>query len=120
MARILVADDSKMIRDVFTFVLKNHGFDVDLAEDGAEAIRKVGGGRFDLVITDLNMPNGTGIDVISAVRSSTRNAHTPVYVVSTEVGSEKKAAARQAGANGWIGKPVTEERILKAVRAAVA
>ena len=115
MSKILAVDDSPAIRCMIETVLKAQGHEVFLAEDGQEGLNFARKQSVDLVITDLNMPNIGGISLVSKLRRITPYSKIPILVMTTETSDYKKDKARHMGANGWIAKPVTEERLVGAV-----
>lgn len=114
--RILAVDDSKTMRDMVSFTLKDAGYDVMLAEDGEHALKSIGGERIDLVITDVNMPKMDGISLVKALRADPRHRATPILVLTTEGQAEKKNEGRQAGATGWIVKPFDPTKLVQVVQ----
>ena len=113
---ILVVDDSETVRQVLQLTLANAGFDVVEAEDGLEALDKLAHNLVDMMITDLNMPNMDGLDLIKKVREDGTHRFTPIVMLTTESSAEKKLAGREAGASGWIVKPFRPEQLLKVVK----
>lgn len=113
---ILVVDDSETVRQVLQLTLTNAGFDVVEAEDGLEALDKLAHNSVDMMITDLNMPNMDGLDLIKKVREDGAHRFTPIVMLTTESSEEKKLAGRKAGASGWIVKPFKPEQLLKVVK----
>jgi two-component system chemotaxis response regulator CheY len=113
---ILVVDDSETVRQVLQLTLVNAGFDVVEAEDGLEALDKLSHHSVDMMITDLNMPNMDGLDLIKKVREDGTHRFTPIVMLTTESSEEKKLAGREAGASGWIVKPFKPEQLLKVVK----
>lgn len=116
MKRILTVDDSASVRQMVSFTLSKAGYEVSEAVDGKDGIDKVGGGKFDLIITDLNMPNVDGIQFITSVRKTAGYAFVPILMLSTESQAEKKDAGRKAGATGWIVKPFNGEQLISVVQ----
>lgn len=114
--KILTVDDSKTMRDMITFTLRKAGFDVAEAEDGKAALSVLGGGRFDLIITDLNMPNMDGITLIKNVRSASSHRAVPILILTTESDNSKKADGKAAGATGWLVKPFNPEKLVELVQ----
>ena len=114
--RILAVDDSKTMRDMVTFTLRNAGFQVDEAEDGNVALGKLGTASFDLIITDLNMPNMDGISLIRNVRAGTQHRAVPILILTTESDGNKKADGKAAGATGWLVKPFNPEQLVATVQ----
>jgi len=106
--KFLVVDDFSTMRRIVRNLLKELGFtNVDEAEDGVAALAKLKGGNFDFVISDWNMPNMTGIELLRAVRSDPSLASLPVLMITAEAKKENIIEAAQAKANGYIVKPFT-------------
>ncbi|WP_257170848.1 response regulator [Bradyrhizobium sp. SRS-191] len=113
--KILTVDDSKTMRDMITFTLRKAGFDVAEAEDGKAAINVLGGSKFDLIITDLNMPNMDGISLIKNVRAGSSHRTVPILILTTESDGTKKADGKAAGATGWLVKPFNPDQLVELV-----
>ncbi len=113
---ILIADDSASMRQLVTFALKDAGYDVIAAVDGKDALSKLNGSKVDMVVTDLNMPNMDGIELIRQLRSTPTNKFTPVVMLTTESQDSKKQEGRAAGASGWIVKPFTPEKLIGVIK----
>ncbi|HNW09734.1 MAG TPA: response regulator [Candidatus Rifleibacterium sp.] len=113
--RILIADDSGSIREMLAFVLTQAGYEVLSAQDGQEALDKAPAFGPHLIITDLNMPNLNGIDLVKNLRGMTSFRFTPILVLTTEGQDEKKQAGKAAGATGWLVKPFKPEKLLAVV-----
>ncbi|MDH4152390.1 MAG: response regulator [Nitrospira sp.] len=112
----LVVDDSRTMRQMVAFTLTNAGFTVIEAEDGKDAVKKVaGGGKLDIVVTDLNMPEMDGITLIKELRKLASFKFTPILMLTTESAMEKKQEGKAAGATGWIVKPFNPEILLKTI-----
>lgn len=106
--KFLVVDDFSTMRRIVRNLLKELGYtNVDEAEDGAIALQKLQGGGFDFVVTDWNMPNMTGLELLQAVRANATLKHLPVLMITAEAKKENIVAAAQAGASGYIVKPFT-------------
>ncbi len=114
--RILIADDSGSIRQMLSFVLTEAGFEVKAAEDGQEALNIAPGFAPHLVITDLNMPNINGIELVKSLRGLPSFKFIPILVLTTEGQEENKQAGRAAGATGWLVKPFLPEKLLAVVK----
>ena len=109
LSRILVVDDSSLVRRYYRAVLERAGFAVDEALNGIEGIEKLLQGEFALVIIDVNMPKMDGITFLADLRARPAPVGAiPALVTSTEAGPQDKEAARQAGANFYLIKPVSE------------
>ena len=108
--KILIADDSRVMRQIVIRTLRQAGFDdheIVEAEDGADALAKVGSEKPDLVLSDWNMPNMTGIECLQALRSS--GSAVPFGFVTSEGSLEMREKAANAGALFLIAKPFTPE-----------
>jgi len=106
--RILVVDDFSTMRRIVRNLLKELGFtNVDEAEDGAIALQKLQTEPFEFVITDWNMPNLDGLQLLQSIRSSPTLSRLPVLMITAEAKKENIIAAAQAGASGYIVKPFT-------------
>ena len=120
--RALVVDDHEANRTVARLILESAGLQVVCAEDGAEAARAVAGERFDVVFMDMQMPVMDGLCAIRAIRENERAAQaprTPILMLSANVLPEHVEAARVAGADGHVAKPVTPPRLIAAVEQAL-
>ncbi len=113
--RVLTVDDSKTMRDMVSFTLKGAGFEVVEAEDGVKALSLLDKTTVDLVITDINMPNMDGVTLVKQLRAKPNHRSTPILILTTEGGDDKKAAGRAAGATGWIVKPFAPDKLLQVV-----
>jgi two-component system chemotaxis response regulator CheY len=106
--KFLVVDDFATMRRIVRNLLKELGFvNVDEAEDGNAALQKLRGSKFDFIVTDWNMPNMTGIELLRAVRADPALKHLPVLMVTAEAKKENIIEAAQAGASGYVVKPFT-------------
>lgn len=111
----LTVDDSKTMRDMVSFTLKGAGFSVLEAEDGRHALSVVQGKKVDVVITDINMPNMDGVTLVRELRAKAEFKSTPILILTTEGGDDKKASGKAAGATGWIVKPFAPDKLLAVV-----
>ncbi len=115
-ARVLVVDDSSLVRLYCRDILEKAGFEVEHAINGIEAMEKVLAQTFDLVIVDVNMPRMDGFSFIRALRGSAPDVATlPALVITTEAGSQDRDEARAAGANFYLVKPLSEPDLLRHV-----
>lgn len=106
--RFLVVDDFSTMRRIVRNLLKELGYtNVDEAEDGVVALQRLKGGNFQFVITDWNMPNMTGIELLRAIRADVTLKHLPVLMITAEAKKENIIEAAQSGASGYIVKPFT-------------
>ncbi|MBI5659377.1 MAG: chemotaxis response regulator CheY [Nitrosomonadales bacterium] len=106
--KFLVVDDFSTMRRIVRNLLKELGFsNVQEAEDGVDALSKLRGDTFDFVVSDWNMPNMTGIELLRAIRADAALKHLPVLMVTAEAKRENIIEAAQAGASGYVVKPFT-------------
>lgn len=115
---ILVVDDFPTMRRIIRSLLKELGFtNVDEAEDGQEALSKLRNGKFEFVVSDWNMPNLDGLEMLKQIREDAALKELPVLMVTAEAKKDNIIAAAQAGANGYVVKPFTaatlEEKLEK-------
>ena len=115
MARILAVDDSPSMRQLVKLALSSGGHEVDVANDGVEALQVAEKQQFDVVITDVNMPNMDGISLVRELRRRTNYRFVPLLMLTTESTSERKQQGKEAGATGWLVKPFDPERLLSIV-----
>jgi len=113
--RILVVDDSASVRQVEQMVLSGAGYDVLEAQDGKDALRKLGDNPVALVLTDLNMPLLDGVGLIQQLRQHPAHRLTPIVMITTESSDEKKQAGRAAGATGWLVKPFDPAKLIEVI-----
>lgn len=116
--KFLIVDDFSTMRRIIRNLLKEAGFqNADEAEDGAVALQKLKAGNFDFVVSDINMPNLNGFELLQAIRADAGLKHLPVLMVTAEARKEDIMLAAQSGASGYIVKPFTkatlEEKVLK-------
>ncbi len=116
MAKILAVDDSASMRQMVSFTLKSAGHDVHEAGDGVEALNVAkSAGAFDLVISDINMPNMDGIELIKELRGLADFKFTPILMLTTESSADKKSEGKAAGATGWIVKPFNPDQLIATI-----
>ncbi|MCJ8500358.1 response regulator [Desulfatitalea alkaliphila] len=113
---IMTVDDSASVRQMVAFTLKGAGYQVLEAGDGRDALNKLNGAGVQMVITDLNMPNMNGLELIKALRAKPECKFMPIVFLTTESQAEKKTEAKAAGATGWIVKPFKPEQLLAVVK----
>ena len=114
--RILAVDDSASMRQMVAFALTSAGFDVVEAEDGMVALEKAKKERFSAVVADVNMPNMDGITLIRHLRQLPDYRFTPLLMLTTEAGLDKKQEGKAAGATGWLVKPFNPEQLVATLR----
>ena len=115
MTDILVVDDSLSMRHMVSLTLTEADYNVTVAEDGVQGLDKAKLSQFDLIITDVNMPNMDGLTLVREIRALDSYRFTPLLVLTTEGGDDKKAEGNAAGATGWIVKPFDPDKLLRFV-----
>lgn len=116
MAKILAVDDSASMRQMVAFTLKSAGHDVTEASDGKQALEVAKKDSFNLVITDVNMPNMDGLQLTKELRGLSGYKFTPILILTTEAGGDKKMAGKSAGATGWLVKPFNPDQLLATIK----
>ncbi|HHN64584.1 MAG TPA: response regulator [Nitrospirae bacterium] len=114
--RILVVDDDSVTRKLLGMYLKSKGYEVTYAENGLDALEKLGQTDVNIVLTDLNMPYMDGIEFTRSMKKEPLYSHIPVLMVTTEADKDEKERAMQAGADAYLVKPVTADQINETVR----
>lgn len=119
--KFLIVDDFATMRRIVRNLLKEIGHqNADEAEDGQDALKKLRAGAFDFVVSDINMPNMNGFDLLKQIRADDALKTLPVLMVTAEAKKEDIITAAQAGASGYIVKPFTratlEEKLAKILK----
>ena len=119
--KFLIVDDFSTMRRIVRNLLKEIGHaDADEAEDGVAALQKLRNGKFDFVVSDINMPNMNGFQLLNEIKGDDKLKHLPVLMVTAEARKEDIVLAAQTGAAGYIVKPFTkatlEEKVLKIIQ----
>jgi len=108
--KFLVVDDFSTMRRIVKNILKQLGYEnIEEAEDGAQAYSKLKSGSFEFVVSDWNMPNMDGLELLKKIRSDDELKHLPVLMVTAEAEKDKVITAIQAGVSNYIVKPFTAE-----------
>ena len=116
-AKILIVDDSRTIRQQVGVTLAQAGYLILEAEDGVAGLSAIDTQRdIALVICDVNMPNMSGIEMLTAVKADMRNAALPVLMLTTEAKADLIQQAKRIGAKGWVVKPFKPDQLAAAVR----
>jgi two-component system, chemotaxis family, chemotaxis protein CheY len=113
--KILVVDDSSSVRTVARMALRERGYEVVEAANGQEGLRALDADRIHLVISDVNMPTMDGISFLKEIKRHPSYKFTPVIMLTTEAGEDKKQEGRAAGAKAWITKPFQPQLLVDAV-----
>ncbi|MCW7540544.1 chemotaxis response regulator CheY [Aquabacterium sp. A7-Y] len=116
--KFLIVDDFSTMRRIVRGLLKEIGYNnAEEAEDGAVALNMLKNGKYDFVVSDINMPNMNGFDLLAAIKQDESLKHLPVLMVTAEARKEDIVRAAQDGAAGYIVKPFTkatlEEKVVK-------
>ena len=114
--KILAVDDSASMRQMVSFTLKGAGHTVTEAGDGEEALSLAKSNKYDLVLSDVNMPKMDGIALTKELRTLPEFKFTPILILTTEAGMNKKQDGKAAGATGWIVKPFNPDQLLATVK----
>jgi len=115
-ASILAVDDSASLRMAIRIALTGAGYTVTEAGDGVEGLAKATATKFDMIVTDLNMPNMDGLAMIRELRKQPAQAGVPIIFLTTESDPEMKNQAKAAGATGWLVKPFVPDHLVKIAR----
>ena len=115
--RVLVVEDSPTMRQLIVFALKRiRNLHIEEAGDGVGGLKKLSAQKFDLVVTDINMPIMDGLKLVSLIRNDPQYREVPVVVITTEGATEDRDRALALGANEYITKPIQTARILEVAR----
>ena len=115
MANILIVDDSVSIRKMVKFALETAEHNVVEAIDGKTGLAEAQQEQYDIVVTDVNMPNMDGIELTRHLRTLPNYKYTPIIMLTTEAMEEKKAEGKAAGVTGWILKPFQPNKLIAVV-----
>ena len=114
-ARVLLVDDSISVRKFVGHMLEKAGFQVTTATDGADALTRLGEGRFDVMVTDLEMPRLNGYELLEDVRRRAATRDLPVVILTTRSGAKHESLARRLGVSHYVTKPVSEDVFVRLV-----
>lgn len=112
MRTIMTVDDSASLRQMVSVVLRGGGYEVVEATDGVDALTKLKGREFHLILTDINMPRMDGLEFTRQLRALPQYKFVPVILLTTESHPEKKQEGKAAGATAWIVKPFSPDQLL--------
>lgn len=116
---ILVIDDASSVRMSVAFALQEAGYEIMEAEDGEVALNKLEGSKIDGIICDVNMPNMDGITFLRTIKNDKKYSSfkfTPIIMLTTESGQDKKEEGKKAGAKAWLVKPFKPEKLIDSIR----
>ena len=114
----LVVEDSPTMRQLIVFALRRiKGLEITEADDGVDALKKLSGGvRFDIILTDINMPIMDGLKLVKRLRGDDAYKDTPIVIITTEGGAEDRRRALELGANAYITKPIQAHLVIGKVK----
>jgi len=113
----LVVEDSPMMRQLLVFALARiKKLTVTEADDGVDGLRKLAAGKFDLIITDINMPIMDGLKLVRRIRSDEHHREVPIVIITTEGAEEDRQRALSLGANAYIHKPIRSHQVISKVK----
>lgn len=113
----LVVEDSPPMRKMIVFALSRiKGLVVAEADDGVDALRRLAGTKFDLIITDINMPILDGLKLVKRLRADESYMNVPIIIITTEGAAEDRQRALALGANAYITKPIQAPQVIKLVK----
>jgi two-component system, chemotaxis family, chemotaxis protein CheY len=115
--KVLVVEDSPTMRQLIVFALKRlRGLTIVEANDGVDGLKKIAADKFDLILTDINMPIMDGLKLVSLVRSDPNHRAIPIVVITTEGANEDRERALALGANDYITKPIQTNKIIEVAK----
>ena len=116
MSKILIVEDSASMRQLARFTLQSAGYEITEAKDGQDGINKANAGQFDAILTDMNMPIKSGLELTQELRKNAKYRTTPIIVLTTESSADEKQKGKAAGVTGWIVKPFQPNKLLEAFK----
>ena len=114
MKKILYVDDARSLRKLVDQVLKND-YDVTFAENGQEGMHAIEQQKFDVILSDINMPIMNGLEFLEKLRQHPNSKYTPTLMLTTEASQQMKDEGRRLGATGWIVKPFDPAKLISAI-----
>jgi two-component system chemotaxis response regulator CheY len=118
--RVLVVEDDAHVRELVSIILRREGFEVVESTNGKDALIKLNGSNVDVLVTDLNMPEMGGLELVRKLRNRTGSELTPVIMMTSENHESMRKKVENAGINKWILKPCIRRDLKKAVRKLMA
>lgn len=113
---ILIVDDSASLRQVVAIALKGAGYDVIEGCDGVDGLAKLDGTKIHLIISDVNMPNMDGLTMVQKIKEMPAYKFTPIVMLTTEAGGDKKDIGKASGVKAWMVKPFKPDQMISAVQ----
>jgi two-component system chemotaxis response regulator CheY len=114
--KLLVVDDSSSIRELLKITLEAENYHVTLSVDGLDALNYLDGRHYDLIITDLHMPNMNGMELIGKIRKKEEYKYVPILFLTTETKADLKMQAKKEGATGWLTKPFDGDKLKRTIK----
>ena len=112
---ILIVDDSASLRQIVAIALKGAGYDVIEGCDGVDGLTKLDGTKIHLIISDVNMPNMDGLTMVQKIKEMPAYKFTPIIMLTTEAGADKKDIGKATGVKAWMVKPFKPDQMISAV-----
>jgi two-component system chemotaxis response regulator CheY len=117
---VLIVEDSSSTRGLAKFAIKKAGYTPLEAEDGVQGLEQLKNNQVDLIITDLNMPNMDGLELVRQVKANPATSSIPIFVCTTEMRPELMATGKELGVMAWIVKPFIPDKLLAALKKVLA
>jgi two-component system chemotaxis response regulator CheY len=114
--KIMIVDDCRTTRKILGHYVRSSGYSVVYAENGLDAIEKLGTESVNLIMTDLNMPYMDGIELIKTLRADPALSEIPILMITTENDEEEKDKAMSSGADGYLVKPVSGDKLTQNIK----
>ncbi|MBF0559776.1 MAG: response regulator [Nitrospirae bacterium] len=114
--KLLIVDDDKTTRKLLSLYLKGKGYEVVMAENGLEALEKLGTESINLVVSDMNMPYMDGIELTKTLRADVNLKNIPIIMVTTEADDDEKKKAFDAGVDDYLVKPTNADAISESIK----
>ena len=113
MSKVLIVEDSPVMGELLCSMVEEiDGVDITLVVDGLAALKQLSLSRFDLIVTDINMPNVNGLELLSFVKRNSNHVNTPVIIVTTETAAKDRQKGMSLGADAYISKPFHRQQFL--------
>jgi two-component system, chemotaxis family, chemotaxis protein CheY len=116
MGTILIVEDSRLLLQMISTMIRSKGFEVIEAHDGSEALKIADGRRIDMVLTDLIMPGMDGFELTRKIRANETYKHVPILMITTQSDSKVRREGKDAGVTGWVLKPFTSDTLIPLIK----
>jgi len=114
--KILIVDDDKTTRKLLSLYLKGKGYEIVTAENGLDAMEKLGMDNINLIVSDMNMPYMDGIELTKTLKTDPAWKHIPIIMVTTEADEDEKVKALEAGVDDYLVKPTNADQITDSIK----